>query len=64
MLHLGDSLVKSSDISQMLAQKPTPKAPAIGCFHDVLKEFGKRRRNSLYAIIVWVVQDRIIEISD
>src|SRR5947199_8810294 len=63
MLHLGDSLVKTSDISQMLAQKPTPKAPAIGRFHDVLKEFGKRRRNSLYAMIVWVVQDRIIQVK-
>ena len=63
MLHLGDSLVKTSDLSQMLAQKPTPKAPAIGRFHDVLKEFGKRRRNSLYAMIVWVVQDRIIQVK-
>src|SRR5882762_6618436 len=48
----------------MFPQKPGPETPAVGRLHNLPKEFGKCSCNSLYGFIVWVVQDRVIEVTD
>src|SRR5437588_12246787 len=48
----------------MFPQKPALETPAVGRLQNLPKEFTKSSCNSLYGFIVWVVQNRVIEVTD
>src|SRR5436853_246483 len=48
----------------MFPQKPALETPAVGRLQNLPKEFAKCSCNSLYGFIVWVVQNRVIEVTD
>src|SRR5258708_27247388 len=47
----------------MFPQEQAFETPSVDGLHDAPKKFGKRRHDLLYAFVVWVVQDSVIEVT-
>jgi hypothetical protein len=47
----------------MFAQEPSFEAPPVDGLHYPVQQFGKRHNNPLHVLVVWIVQDGVIEVT-
>ena len=47
----------------MLAKEPAFEAPPVDGLHNPVQQFGKCRNYPLYVLVVWIIQDGVIEVT-
>src|ERR1035441_6728502 len=55
--------VKAGHVNQMFPQEQPFETPLVDSLDDPPKKLGEGRHNLLYALVVWVVQDGVIEVT-